>query len=85
MRFLHSIGGNSGVLFQPFSAKYSAIGRFCSSPDAVVENQPDLADELIAAMTQPRERGCVLNLLAFPFQLIFLNDFNSLIIETKIF
>lgn len=67
MHFLHSIGGNSGVLFQPFFTKYLAIGRLCSSPDAVVENQPDLADELIVAMAQPRERGCVLNHLALLF------------------
>ena len=78
-------GGNSGVLFQPFFTKYSAISRPCASQGAVVENRTDLIGELIVAMTQPRSRSCVLNHLALPFQVIYLNDFNSLITVTKIF
>ena len=77
--------GNLEVLFQPSSAKYSAIDQLCASQDAVVENRTDLTGELIVAMTQPRERGCVLNHLALPFQPIYLNDFFSLIIAKRNF
>lgn len=49
------------------SSKYSAIGRPCASQGAAVENRTDLIGELIVAMVQPRERGCVLNHLALLF------------------